>query len=98
MTNTTAAAASVQRSAAARERARERAEWAKTIAGGDDDIGHPRAQAALHQQAQFWTDLGRLFVSMGAGDAAGKVCDDIADQCTDAVDVCEESMHEPLSE
>lgn len=95
MTNTTASVATdVQRAAAVRERA----EWAIAVAGGDDDVDHPRAQAALQQQARYWEDLGRLFVSMGAGDAAAAVCAGIADQCTDAVDVCEESMHEPISE
>ena len=89
MTNTTAAA-DVQRAAAVRERA----EWAIAVAGGDDDVDHPRAQAALQQQARHWEDMRRLFVALGAGDAAAAVCAGIASECTDAVDVCEESMHE----
>ena len=78
--------------------ARERAEWAKTIAGGDDGMSNPKAQAALHQQAQFWTDMGVLYSVMGAGAGARKVCDDIASECSDAAGVCEESIHEPLQD
>ena len=81
--------------AAAAAKARERADWAIAVAGPGDDADHPRAQAALQQQAQFWTDMGVLYSVMGAGAGARKVCDDIASECSDAVDVCEEGMHEP---
>ena len=75
---------------------RDRAEWAKAIAGGDDGGSNPAAQAALHQQALFWTDLEAVLAAVGAGDigAARKVCCKAADECSDAVDVCEETMHE----
>ena len=91
-------AASVPTKEARNERVRDRADWAKTIAGGDDGMSNPKAQAALHQQAQFWTDLEALVGAMGSRARARKICTDIADECSDAVDVCEETMHEPLQD